>query len=403
MCPITDRMLDRTSSPKLNASARRAAIYRYYAGFSEEFVESLLNTIDVSPSDCVLDPWNGSGTTTAVCSRHGVASVGIDINPAMRPVAAVRSMRSEKLQDLCDIAINALEAAPTPTSSVSPFAFCNAVFENAKAKCETELHDGLRFGFMAACRSAARRIRSKNPTWHSLSSLKALHVDAHAIEFEIRASFRQLSERGQQFAAGSLSARTSPVLITGDWNTTEWPSKSTHIVTSPPYLTRIDYVMKTLPELLFLNEEASIDIQSLRRNMLGSVLTTGMNSIRSKTRSSLAKALLAQIAKHTSKASTTYYYRFFDNYMRLIDTSFQRMTDRDSPPKTVTVVSQGSYYKEIFVDLPAIIDDIMIHSGYKLMSEYPFTTKNHMAMVNSRSAASSLPAPAEMAAIYRRV
>ncbi|WP_410712175.1 DNA methyltransferase [Bradyrhizobium sp. BEA-2-5] len=38
----------------------------------------------------VLDPWNGSGTTTSVANGAGLTAVGIDINPAMAVVAKAR-------------------------------------------------------------------------------------------------------------------------------------------------------------------------------------------------------------------------------------------------------------------------------------------------------------------------
>ena len=40
----------------------------------------------------VLDPWNGSGTTTSVCAARGYRSVGVDINPGTIPVAWSRQL-----------------------------------------------------------------------------------------------------------------------------------------------------------------------------------------------------------------------------------------------------------------------------------------------------------------------
>ena len=41
-------------------------------------------------AESVVDPWNGSGTTTAVAADRNVRSVGIDVNPALSVVARAR-------------------------------------------------------------------------------------------------------------------------------------------------------------------------------------------------------------------------------------------------------------------------------------------------------------------------
>ena len=59
--------------------------YRYYPGFSHEFVRDILD--EWPESDLILDPWNGSGATTTVAAELGRQCVGIDLNPAMVVIA----------------------------------------------------------------------------------------------------------------------------------------------------------------------------------------------------------------------------------------------------------------------------------------------------------------------------
>src|SRR5437764_1350405 len=63
-------------SPKLTQAEKRSLIYPYYAGFSEAFVASMLDRMEVVENSRVLDPWNGSGTTTLIASMRGASSVG---------------------------------------------------------------------------------------------------------------------------------------------------------------------------------------------------------------------------------------------------------------------------------------------------------------------------------------
>jgi hypothetical protein len=56
-------------SPKQPPSRSKRDWYPYYAGFTEEFVEAVLaeHLIDCGP---ILDPWSGTGTTTAACVKR---------------------------------------------------------------------------------------------------------------------------------------------------------------------------------------------------------------------------------------------------------------------------------------------------------------------------------------------
>src|SRR2546429_8013227 len=79
----------RPRSPKLPGdNAKHAgAWYRYYAGFSADSVRDIVSELKVWPDQLVADPWNGSGTTTAVADEPGIPSCGGDINPAMVVIA----------------------------------------------------------------------------------------------------------------------------------------------------------------------------------------------------------------------------------------------------------------------------------------------------------------------------
>jgi len=78
------------SSPKQTTAERHSSLFPYYAGFSEAFVRDALDALQATADQIVLDPWNGSGTTTAVAKQGGLTSIGIDINPALAVVARAR-------------------------------------------------------------------------------------------------------------------------------------------------------------------------------------------------------------------------------------------------------------------------------------------------------------------------
>ena len=52
----------------------------------------------------VLDPWNGSGTTTYTAAHLGLSSIGLEINPAMAVVAKARLLHSSEADMLRPLA-----------------------------------------------------------------------------------------------------------------------------------------------------------------------------------------------------------------------------------------------------------------------------------------------------------
>lgn len=55
--------------------------YFYKEGFSSELVKLAIEKAQLSPDDLIIDPFNGSGTTTLTASILGYRSVGIEVNP----------------------------------------------------------------------------------------------------------------------------------------------------------------------------------------------------------------------------------------------------------------------------------------------------------------------------------
>lgn len=56
-------------------------IYPYKGKFYPRVVRTLINTFELNKNSLLLDPFNGSGTTTHEASLMGIKSVGIDITP----------------------------------------------------------------------------------------------------------------------------------------------------------------------------------------------------------------------------------------------------------------------------------------------------------------------------------
>lgn len=55
--------------------------YYYKEGFSPNLVEKAIEFSGISKKDIILDPFNGSGTTTLTSALNGYKSIGVEVNP----------------------------------------------------------------------------------------------------------------------------------------------------------------------------------------------------------------------------------------------------------------------------------------------------------------------------------
>lgn len=56
-------------------------LYPYKGKFYPRIVRTLINTFKLKKGDLILDPFNGSGTTTHEASLMGIKSIGVDVTP----------------------------------------------------------------------------------------------------------------------------------------------------------------------------------------------------------------------------------------------------------------------------------------------------------------------------------
>lgn len=55
--------------------------HRYKGKYYPQLINSIINSVGLPKTSLILDPFNGSGTTTLECTLHNFKSVGFDLNP----------------------------------------------------------------------------------------------------------------------------------------------------------------------------------------------------------------------------------------------------------------------------------------------------------------------------------
>lgn len=98
--------------------------YFYKEGFSPNLVEKAIELAEVDKTDLIIDPFNGSGTTTLTSSLLGFNSVGIEVNPftAFLSEAKVKNANISDLNALEDKIIKSIaKGAISPLLKFSTF------------------------------------------------------------------------------------------------------------------------------------------------------------------------------------------------------------------------------------------------------------------------------------------
>lgn len=88
--------------------------YRFVLSFPPHLVRDYVERLDVDPSDTVLDPFCGTGTTVVECKMLGIPSIGIEASPMAHFASSVKvdwQVCSEELSDYADEVATAATAA----------------------------------------------------------------------------------------------------------------------------------------------------------------------------------------------------------------------------------------------------------------------------------------------------
>jgi SAM-dependent methyltransferase len=396
------------ASPKRKQGG--AEWYDYYAGYSVKFTEDILKHLAPSESAPlrVLDPWNGSGTTTAVAAKLGHTTIGVDRNPALVIVAKGRHLAISSVDKSLDplrseiltvaksmtrsIRANNSEGDElrqwfTPTAVARIRAVERAIYrvlvdeEAPLTPTEPVSPQDLSLlasFFYSVLFTVTRRLttpfRTTNPTW-----VRGAQRDEDCIEVPWSMLEPMLGNASSTLLK-RLTIRTdkSPqmTLLEGSAEDLDLDQAVDIVLSSPPYCTRIDYIIATLPELAVLAHDAD-DIKHLRKQMLGTPLTAGVESTVDPTWGETASAFMGEVYSHASKAASTYYFRYYVGYLKGLYESLISIDRNISPDGSIGLVVQDSYFKEVHFDLPKILTEMggNLNRGSQRLDYYVARTK----------------------------
>lgn len=404
-----------TNNPKQQRRMRQQpGWFGYYAGYSPSFVDEALTYLDIDEDAHVLDPWNGSGTTTDVADRRGFRSYGYDLNPAAVLVARARLLRSDVRPSHRSLGqtlvrdgakLSASDFLPeepllvwfSPQAAsflrgleraiqrdlISPSAYVRIA---AKASL-ADVSPLAAYYYVALFRTVRRLLvafKTSNPTWtrfpasprHRLRSSNE-SICSTFIE-EVERMFAGMNEA----AATTTSARvdvgdsTSIILDEGTIDA---------VVSSPPYCTRIDYAVSMRPELAVLGMTTA-EFRALRLAMLGCTI---LGEDRAPTAvpkdwGTCCAKLLDGIRRHPAHGSASYYHPTHVSYFASLYSSYSEIARVLRPGRHAILVVQDSYYKNLHTDLQTITTQMCESLGLSPQLRRDFSSRNTKAAVNTR-------------------
>lgn len=388
----------------------RGSTFYYYAGYSLDFAIDVIANF-TSTNSSVLDPWNGAGTTTLAATYLGRKSVGVDLNPAVILVAKARLARLSLLNAPVAAFVRYITNFKTPKKiHLAKNDILHMWLDDKSAKALRFLIGELNsyFGKLGVLqiqeisnehalilkiiaeglKSHLKPFLSSNPTWIKLGVSEATKVTLNLPDF-----LKEIQQRLEQHVSSRTSvnldsAAIDPSFLCQDSRNLRLQQDFDLVLGSPPYCTRIDYAVKTLPEAGVLGVPIETALVDFRRKVLGSTITSNMIVHDASDLVHLGEKcqkFLNEVHNHSSKASATYYYKFHQNYYCGLYESIKSSTRHLKTGGHIVMVVQDSYYKEIHNDLPGITEQMLTANHVALVTRRDFVNNGSFSLVNSAS------------------
>lgn len=240
--------------------------YYYKEGFSPFLVEKAIEQTGIGKDDLIIDPFNGSGTTTLTSSLHGHKSVGIEVNPftSFLSEAKIKNANVSELEKWKNEVLKSSDkGAPSPLIGFSTFSrtnklekwlFNNSVLNSFEAGWQLtnsissyHIRKLVRLALISAAMQNCNATRDgkclryrenwENNNFDKYSFSEALELSLNNIKTDIQE--KPITEKAIIINGDCRNILQS----TNDFNSFKL------CITSPPYLNTFDYTDIYRPEL----------------------------------------------------------------------------------------------------------------------------------------------------------
>lgn len=391
------------------------SFFPYYAGYPAKFAGAVLADAHLPSGAVVLDPWNGTGTTTLAASRLGLQSIGCDLNPVMTVIARARAVHPDDADSIAPLTTKIIASSTRLKLDMDTSDPLLIWFEPATAQILRAIETGVRrhlvsdrvssdtttlgnisglaAAFYVALFAVARRLvvpfQTTNPTWlrRRRQSEELIGVASKMVVQDFRSTLAQMAaqlEVARDLPGLAESSQWGHIdLRVADSAGAELGAKvADFVLTSPPYCTRIDYTAATRIELALLSPLLRLDTGDLSRQMIGSTRVPLSDIARKSEWGATCNSFLDAVERHPSKASGGYYLKTHLDYFDKLYRSLEHLAAALKPSSKAVLVVQDSYYKEVHNDLAKVVVEMGERLGLARTRSRSFTPRTSIAHLN---------------------
>lgn len=365
-------------SPKLTLKDRTGVFgwLHYFAAFSPSFVRSAIDFLRLDQNSLILDPFVGIGTTCVVSKCMNMPSVGVELNPVAFFISRAKTnwtVEKDSILATLKILENLPDQKQNPTSNYAAwFVEDDATLERSLSLGSYIVHnlkDKMIDFFVSAILLSLRKIivskKELNPTWtptkHKMPKL------TQGSFFDIlKQQVMDMQRDLERLQTTYSRSKADSEIFYNDAAEFKYPKGFNAIITSPPYLSRLDYLFSFRLENEFLeniNALPSLDLKKLRNKMIGTVTVTD-KSPPSPEWGNTCVDLLQEIRNHPSKAAESYYYPTIMRYFKDMFKFLTRARTLLASGGSVILVIQSSYFKEIEIPASSIFIEMALNLGF---------------------------------------
>ena len=279
--------------------------YRYSAGFSAEWVKSIIEE-NYKEGLHVYDPFSGSGTVLIACDEMQVESRGVDPHPFVSRMAEAKLAWGTDIKKFSDFAHNVLKQAMSDSNDVLedyPVLIRKSYSEENLLKLQ-KLKNALE-----VLNNGADEYKL---TWMALSSILRVSSGVGTAQWQYvlpnkktiaKDPFKEFENKIDQmvedmtYFQNNYKAPKSKFFVSDARNATEIENDwADLVITSPPYANNYDYADATRLELSFFKEvESWGELQEKVRKYLIVSNTQHISKLKSQTNEILNDKLLLPI------------------------------------------------------------------------------------------------------------
>lgn len=365
-----------------------------YAAFSEDFANFALETLLRHGSRTIWDPFAGSGTLGMAARKRACHVILGDINPYSSLCSLVRTARLGPAALATEVAREVAAKTPVTTTVwdwtdtfLSKLGLDRSWLKSTLIGPITNLADIeqaaliLFFGVTSYQLVLARNGRGSNPAW--INPQKSPPAGEH--KFSTAALNTHFDTLARYLVSlGEVATEFLATVATHDAIRDPLPQTSVDaIVTSPPYLNRLDHFMQFAPAAAPVLDLLNIDTDAFR------ALQMGTPRIREKTEGAFSfpkdiHKILGEIRSHPSYASARYYYWGYYYYFSDMQEFLLRAAQALRPEGYLIMVVQSSYYKDIRIDLNGLLLSLAESFGFRPIAVRDWNVNKHLGQISPR-------------------